>query len=80
MRELAWLELNGEFETMAARASKPSVDPADLFLPLPPEGPELDALIREKIAEADADTRPRVPMKEAFDEIRARFASDVEKR
>jgi hypothetical protein len=65
---------------MAIRASKPPVDPGDFFLPLPPEGPELDALIREKIAEAVADTRPRVPMKEAFDEIRARYAIDVGRR
>jgi hypothetical protein len=65
---------------MATRASKPPVDPGDFFLPLPPEGPELDALIRDKIAEADADTRPRVPMKEAFDDIRAKFAADVAKR
>jgi hypothetical protein len=60
---------------MATRASKPPIDPGDFFLPLPPEGPELDALIREKIAEAIADTRPRVPLKKAFDRIRANIAT-----
>lgn len=60
---------------MATRASKPPVNPGNFFLPFPPEGPELDALICEKIAEADADTRPRVPIKEAFDRIRANIAA-----
>jgi hypothetical protein len=62
---------------MATRAPKPPIDPGDFFLPLPPEGPELDALIREKIAEADADTRPRVPMAQVFADLRAHHAKRI---
>jgi hypothetical protein len=59
---------------MATRASKPAPSLAELFPPLPPEGPELDALIRAKVAEALADPRPSVPIKQAFKRIRANIA------
>ena len=62
---------------MATRATSPAPSLEDLLPPLPPEGPELDALIKAMVAEADADTRPRVPMKEAFDRIRANIAGNV---
>lgn len=61
---------------MATRATKPAVSVEDLLPPLPPEGPELDALIKALVAEADADPRPSVPMAEAFDRIRANIAED----
>jgi hypothetical protein len=59
---------------MASRAKKTGPDDFDLLPPLPPEGPELDALIKAKVAEADADPRPYVPIDEAFKRIRANFA------
>lgn len=61
---------------MASRVTKllPSLD--DLLPPLPPKGPELDALIKAKVEEALADPRPDVPMKEAFRRIRANIAGN----
>jgi antitoxin ParD1/3/4 len=56
---------------MATRVEK-SV--AGDFNTLPPEGPELDTLIKAMVAEADADPRPPVPLKEAFERIRANIA------
>ena len=56
---------------MASRAKKSAPSAFDLLPPLPPEGPELDALIKAKVAEADADPRPYVPIDEAFKRIRA---------
>lgn len=55
---------------MASRVTKPLSDEQDLI----PEGPELDALIKAMVAEADADPRPGVPMKEVFDGLRKRLA------
>ena len=57
---------------MASRASKPLTGELDFI----PEGPELDALIRAKVAEALADPRPGVPLKEAFRRIRANIAGN----
>ena len=59
---------------MASRATKPAPGLADLLPPLPPEGPELDALIKAKVAEADANPAPGIPMKEVFDGLRKRHA------
>jgi hypothetical protein len=56
--------------SVATRIPKPASDEADFI----PEGPELDALIRLKVAEADADPRPYVPIEEAFNRIRAAAA------
>jgi hypothetical protein len=61
---------------MASRATKLTPSVEDLLPPLPPEGPELDALIREMVAEADADPRPSVPMAAAFARIRANIAKN----
>ena len=55
---------------MATRVTKPPIDEPDLI----PEGPELDALIKAMVAEADADPRPFVPAKAAFKRIRANIA------
>ncbi len=41
---------------------------------LPPEGPELDALIKAMDAEADADPRASIPMKEVFAGLRNHHA------
>ena len=46
---------------MASRAKKTAPGAFDLLPLLPPEGPELDVLIKAKVAEADADPRPYVP-------------------
>ena len=59
---------------MATRVTKPAVALEDLLPPLPPEGPELDALIKAAVEEALADPRPDIPMKEAFRQIRANIA------
>ena len=61
---------------MASNAKKPAPGDFDLLPLLPPEGPELDALIKAKVAEALADPRPGVPMKEAFRRIRANIAGN----
>ena len=61
---------------MASREKKPAPGDFDLLPLLPPEGPELDALIKAKVAEALADPRPGVPMKEAFRRIRANIAGN----
>lgn len=63
-------------ERMATRVTKQVPSLEDLLPPLPPEGPELDALIKAKVAEALADPRPGVPMKEAFRRIRANIAGN----
>lgn len=57
---------------MASRANKSAAGEPDLI----PEGPELDALIKAKVAEADADPRPSIPMEEAFRRIRANIAGN----
>ena len=54
---------------MATRVPKPSPDEPDFI----PEGPELDALIRLKVAEAYADPRPPVPIEEAIARVHARI-------
>lgn len=59
---------------MASRSTKPVPGEFGLLPPLPPEGPELDALIRAKVAEADANPVPGIPMKEVFDGLRKRHA------
>ena len=59
---------------MASRVTKQVPSLEDLLPPLPPEGPELDALIKAKVEEALADSRPGVPIKEAFRRIRANIA------
>lgn len=61
---------------MASRASKPTSGNFDLLPPIPPEGPELDALIKAMVAEADADPQPSVPIDEAFRRIRANIAGN----
>lgn len=55
---------------MATRAPKPSPDEPDFI----PEGTELDALIRLKVAEADSNPAPSIPMAEIFEGLRARHA------
>lgn len=55
---------------MATRATKPTRSFEDL---LPPEGPEFDALIKAKIDEASADSRPYVPIEEAIARVHARI-------
>ena len=62
---------------MATRATKPAPSPKDLLPPLPSEGPELDALIKAMVAEADADTRPRIPMAQVFADLRAHHAERI---
>lgn len=59
---------------MASRAKKSAPGDFDLLPLLPPEGPELDGLIKAKVAEAEADPRPYVPMTKAFKRIRANIA------
>lgn len=58
---------------MASRITKSPIDEPDLI----PKGPELDALIKAMVAEADADPRPSVPMEEAFRRIRANIAGNA---
>ena len=55
---------------MASRTTKPPIGEPDLI----PEGPELDALIRTMVAEADADPRPGIPHAEVFEGLRRRHA------
>lgn len=43
------------------------------------EGPELEALIKAKVAEALADPRPSIPMAEAFARARASIAARANK-
>ena len=59
---------------MASRASKPAPAGFDLLPPLPPEGPDLDALIKARVAEADANPAPGIPMTEVFEGLRKRHA------
>ena len=59
---------------MASRVTKQVPSLEDLLPPLPPEGPELDALIKAKVEEALADPRPGIPMAEVFDGLRKRLA------
>jgi hypothetical protein len=54
---------------MATRIPKPSSDEPDFI----PEGPELDALIKAKVAQALADPRPPVPLEEAIARVHARI-------
>ncbi len=54
---------------MATRVPKPSTDEPDFI----PEGPELDALIKAKVAQALADPRPPVPLEEAIARVHARI-------
>jgi hypothetical protein len=62
---------------MATRAPKPAPSLEELLSPLPPEGPELDALIKAMVAEADADKRPRVPMEQVFADLRVHHAKRI---
>ena len=55
---------------MVSRVTKSPMDEPDLI----PEGPELDALIKALVAEADADPRPGIPMAEVFEGLRRRHA------
>ena len=55
---------------MATRVPKPSSDEPDFI----PEGPELDALIKAKVAEADSNPAPGIPMRDVFEGLRARHA------
>lgn len=55
---------------MASRVTKPPIGEPDLI----PEGPELDALIKAMVAEADADPAPDIPMAEVFERLRKRHA------
>ena len=55
---------------MASRISKPPNYEPDLI----PEGPELDALIKAMVAEADADPRSGIPHSEVFEGLRRRHA------
>ena len=58
---------------MASRATKPASSVEGLLPPLPPEGPELDALIKAKVDQALADSRPHVPIEEAIARVHARI-------
>ncbi len=58
---------------MASRATKAASSAEDLLPPLPPEGRALDALIKAKIDEALADSRPYVPIEEAIARVHARI-------
>jgi hypothetical protein len=62
---------------MATRASKPALSIEELLPPLPPEGPALDALIRAKVAEADANPAPGIAMADVFDALRQHHAERV---
>lgn len=55
--------------SMATRVPKPSSDEPDFI----PEGPELEALIKAKVAQALADPRPPVPLEEAIARVHARI-------
>jgi hypothetical protein len=55
---------------MATRVPKPSSDAPDFI----PEGPELDALIKAKVAEADSNPASGIPMAEVFEGLRAHHA------
>lgn len=59
---------------MASRAKKLAPGDLDLLPLLPPEGPELDALIKAKVAEADANPAPGIPMAEVFSGLRGHHA------
>lgn len=59
---------------MASGAPKPGPGDFDLLQLLPPEGPELDALIKAKVAEADANPAPGIPTNEVFDGLNRRHA------
>jgi hypothetical protein len=56
--------------SMATRVPKPPSDEPDFI----PEGPELDALIKAKVAEADSNPAPGIPMAEVFEGLRAHHA------
>jgi hypothetical protein len=60
----------GYHTEMATRIPKPSSDEQDFI----PEGPELDALIKAKVAEADSNPAPGIPMRDVFEGLRARHA------
>ncbi len=53
---------------MATRVPNPSSDEPDFI----PEGPELDALIKAKVAEADSNPAPSIPIAEVFEGLRNR--------
>lgn len=67
-------EIRWYIRPMASGVTKRVPSLEDLLLPLPPEGPELDALIKAKVEEALADPRPGIPMAEVFDGLRKRLA------
>lgn len=64
---------------MASRATKPASSGIELLPPLPPEGPELDALIKAAVAEADSNPAPGIPMAEVFEGLRKRHAERVKR-
>ena len=64
---------------MATRVTKPPPSLADLLPPLPPEGPELDALIKAAVAEADSNPAPGIPMAVVFEGLRKRHAERVKR-
>jgi hypothetical protein len=55
---------------MAPRVPKPSFDEPDFIS----EGSELDALIKAKVAEADSNPAPGIPMAEVFEGLRPHHA------
>ena len=55
---------------MATRVPKPASDEQDFIH----EGPELDALVRLKVAEADSNPSPGIPMAEVFAGLLAHHA------
>ena len=66
-------------ESMASRVTKQPPSLEDLLPPLPPEGPELDALIRAAVAKADANPAPGIPMAEVFEGLRNRHAERLKR-
>lgn len=62
---------------MAYQARKPALNLADQLSSLPPERKEFDALIQAKVAEADANLAPGIPMNEVFEGLRKRHAEQA---
>ena len=65
---------------MPSHATKPAPGAFGLLPPLPPEGPELDALIKARVSEADANPTPGIPMTEVFKGLRKRYAEQAQRR
>ena len=64
---------------MATRATKPALSVEALLPSLPFEGPKLDALIRARVVEADANPAPGIPMAEVFEQLRRHHAERVKR-